>query len=320
METYKFSVIVPVYNVTPYLDRCVQSLLSQEYGAYEVILIDDGSTDGSGDMCDVYAAGNKFVRTFHTENGGLSAARNLGIEKAKGEYLLFVDSDDCVDENMCRTLEQRLCHYEGVDLVSFDALGEDGDSCEHMRRILTDQTDVSEGREYLLQGYKKRNVNVQVWMYAFRKDFLDSEHLRFKEGILHEDVEFMPRVLLKARRVLSVPDVLYHYKIRKGSISTSSDKRKNIEDLFSVLREQSHMAAQQSPQMKKWMLNGILNSYLNMVQEARMDRSEYRIYLDKDFLGGRPATAWNAFRALLCRVNVGWYCRLNEYYKKLKQL
>ena len=321
MKTYRFSAVVPVYNVAPYLDRCVQSLLNQDYEAYEIILVDDGSTDGSEDICDAYAGQNENIRVFHDKySKGPSSARNIGIKEARGEYILFVDADDCASVNMCSTLEHRLSRDKQVDMISFDALREEGDSREHMRRIQTDRTEVFTGREYLLQAYKKRNMNVQVWMYAFRREFLNREQLFFKEGILHEDVEFMPRVIMQAKQILSVPDVLYCYKIRQGSISTARDKRQNIEDLFKVLKEQSRMAREQDPQMKKWMLNAVLNSYLNMVQEARMDRPGYRKYLDPDFLGGRPATFWNAFRAVLCRINAGWYCRLNESYKKIKQV
>lgn len=317
MNACGFSVVVPVYNTKPYLDRCVQSLLCQQFENFEIILVDDGSTDGSGDTCDMYAAENTRVRTFHTKHKGPSAARNLGIENATKEYLLFVDSDDCVNSNMCSILEKKLHHYGNSDLVSFDALREDGEKCEHMRRVPMGYN-ICSGREYLLQGYKKRNVNVQVWMYAFRRAFLNHEHLRFREGILHEDVEFMPRVLLKAKRVLIVSDVFYYYKIREDSISTTKDKSKNIEDLFNVLKEQSRVALVQDQQMKKWMLNAVLDSYLNMVQEARMDRPEYKKYLAQDLLGGRPATLWNVFRLILYRVDVRWYCRLNERYKKIK--
>lgn len=318
MRTYRFSIIVPVYNVAPYLERCVRSLANQDYEAYEIILVDDGSTDGSENMCETYAGADDRIKVFHKNNGGLSSARNYGIKNAAGEYLLFVDSDDYVANNMCSTLEEGLQQYGKTDLVSFDAWKECGEVRENVRRIPQDYTVISGGKEYLLRGYKHRNVNVQAWMYAYKADFLRDENLRFKEGILHEDVEFMPRVLLKAKQVLILPDMLYHYQIREASISMSMDKRKNIEDLFSTLEEQSRMAILQDPQMKKWMLNAVLNSYLNMVQEARMDRPEYREYLDRNFLGGRPATLWNALRATLCRLNVGWYCRLNECYKKLK--
>lgn len=146
MRTYRFSIIVPVYNVAPYLERCVRSLANQDYEAYEIILVDDGSTDGSENMCETYAGADDRIKVFHKNNGGLSSARNYGIKNAAGEYLLFVDSDDYVANNMCSTLEEGLQQYGKTDLVSFDAWKECGEVRENVRRIPQDYTVISGGR------------------------------------------------------------------------------------------------------------------------------------------------------------------------------
>lgn len=96
MNKIKFSVIVPVYNVEKYIEECLDSILKQDYDNYEILLIDDGSTDNSGNICEIYAAKNEKIKVFHKKNGGLSSARNIGIEKATGDYLVFVDSDDYI--------------------------------------------------------------------------------------------------------------------------------------------------------------------------------------------------------------------------------
>ena len=116
---------------------------------------------------------------------------------------------------------------------------------------------------------------------------------------------------------MELPDRLYHYLVRENSISTQKNKEKNIRDLFQTLREQNQMAEQQEPELKKWMKNAILDSYLNMVQTARMYQKQYRKLLDKRFLLGKAATNWNRFRVLVCLINVRLYCFMNDCYKKL---
>lgn len=316
---YRFSVIVPVYNVEAYLDRCMRSLTGQERDACEILLIDDGSTDLSGGMCDRYAREFENVKTFHKKNGGLSSARNYGIDRAEGEYLLFVDSDDYVETSMCRILTDRLKECPDADLISFDGVEESGQEKCGLKRIPAEKETVKSGREFLLDCYRTRNLNVQAWLYAFRKEFLYEKQLRFKEGILHEDVEFTPRALLEAESILTVPDFIYHYIVREGSISTKKNKEKNIRDLFRTLEEQCELAEKQDGELKKWMKNEALNSYLNMVQEAEMYRPEYRGLLNRAFMRGKAATRWNRFRAALCYINVGWYCSINDLYKRLRE-
>lgn len=311
-----FSIIVPVYNVSQYLDRCMTSLLQQRNA--EILLIDDGSTDISGEICDKYASLNKNVQVYHKVNGGLSSARNYGIAHAKGEYLLFVDSDDYVSDGMCSTLERMISAYSQMDMIAFGAFEVNGEENSDMRRIPPEEPLAQSGHDYLLDRYQNWNMNVQAWMYAYRRNFLIDNDLFFKEGILHEDVEFTPRVLLKAKQVVSIPEQLYYYIVRENSISTSKDKTKNIRDLFGTLEEQCHLAEIQEPELRKWMLNSILNSYLNMVQEARMYQPKYRKMLKKAFLWGKSATWWNRFRVLICTVSVRGYCWMNDFYKKRK--
>ena len=285
----KFSIIVPVYKVEEYLEACVDSLLAQgEYeDQMEILLIDDGSPDRSGELCDRLAEEYEQIKAFHKPNGGLSSARNYGLDRATGEYVLFVDSDDDVHQ-------------------------------DPMRRVPLEQVQCADnGKQYLLEHFRDRNLNVEACLYAYRRDFLNEHDLRFREGILHEDVEFTPRIMMQCGKVVELPDRLYHYLVRENSISTQKNKEKNIRDLFQTLREQDQMAEQQEPELKKWMKNAILDSYLNMVQTARMYQKQYRKLLDKRFLLGKAATNWNRFRVLVCLINVRLYCFMNDCYKKL---
>lgn len=316
---YRFSIIVPVYNVKDYLERCMDSLLHQDNmdGKAEILLIDDGSDDGSGSLCDRYAERFSQVRTWHKKNGGLSSARNLGIEKAGGDYILFVDSDDYMERSACRILDQALEQHGEVDALVYGGVEDDGVHQTHLRRLPAEKKQYADGRAYLLEHYRNQNMNVEAWLYGYRREFLLSNRLSFREGILHEDVEFTPRALLACRKVLELPDCLYHYMVRENSICTQKDRTKNIRDLFQTLRELEVLAEQQEEELCRWMKNALLNSFLNMVQDARMYQPQYRMLLDKRFLRGKAATAWNRFRVLLCMLNVKWYCLVNDCYKRM---
>ncbi len=137
-----------------------------------------------------------------------------------------------------------------------------------MRVPLEQMQCANNGKQYLLEHSRDRNLNVEACLYAYSRAFLNEHDLRFREGILHEDVEFTPRIMMQCGKVVELPDRLYHYLVRENSISTQKNKEKNIRDLFQTLREQDQMAEQQEPELKKWMKNAILDSYLNMVQTA----------------------------------------------------
>lgn len=319
-DSYQFSFIVPVYNVEECLAKCVDSLLNQEFPLkkIEILLIDDGSKDHSGDMCDIFAEKYPCIKAFHKENGGLSSARNYGIDRASGEYLIFVDSDDYMEICTCQVLNEVLSETGQIDAVVFNGVEEERNFRKHLRELTAGQKKVVSGKQYLLEQYQNKAMNVEAWLYMYRREFLNSNHLRFKEGILHEDVEFTPRALLCAEKITEISDCLYHYVVRENSISTQKDKTRNIQDLFGTLKEMDHLAEQQEEKLRKWMKDAILDSYLNMVYDARIYQKKYKGMLDKSFLLHKAATRWNKYRVLLCCVNVRFYCWVNDCYKKLK--
>lgn len=320
MDEIFFSFVVPVYNVEGYLKRCVDSLIAQQDQGLEVILVDDGSTDKSKELCDKYADQYPWISVVHKANGGLSSARNMGIDQARGDYIFFLDSDDYVDVHMCQKLKEYLEVYTKADVVSIDGYEIEKDVYTNMRRIPLRKVFFTKGEDYLITRYKQRNMNVEACLYLYRREFLNKNKFRFVEGILHEDVEFTYRVIMSSKYVLSVPDAFYYYVIRDGSISTQRDRTKNIQDLFQTL-EQINACAEQTVnrELGKWMKNAALNSYLNMIQEARMYQPQYRRYIHKSFLWGKAATPWNCVRVILCTINVRWYCAINDLYKLVRK-
>ncbi len=316
---YSFSMIVPVYNVDHYLKRCVESLVEQKEfgGKIEIILVDDGSTDKSGELCDEFAERCENVVTYHKENGGLSSARNYGIDRARGEWIVFVDSDDYMSRDACFELQKAVSGHPDVEIVVYNGTEIEGIQKTLCRRNVRKGV-VSDGRDYLLYHYKNRSFHVEAWLYAYRRSYLNRHHLRFMEGILHEDVEFSPRAILPAEKILELQAALYYYVIRTNSISTGKNKEKNIRDLFQTLESQAQLAEKQGKELKKWINNAVVDSYLNMIQEARMYDKRYQKLIKKSFLWWKAATVWNHFRVTLCTVSPLLYCKVNDTYKKLR--
>lgn len=219
------SVIVPVYNIMDYLPRCVQSLGQQTYRNLEILLVDDGSTDGTGQLCDRLAAQDGRIRVLHKENGGTSSARNMGIEKALGEFLGFVDSDDYVEPDMYMQLYRAAGGREGwLVQVGRDEVNEQGEQLPSICEIPDiEQTFSSE--EFLRELLMHRG-DCSFCTKLVPRRLLGEE--RFPEKQLNEDFHLMIRLLQRAEGVVSLPVCGYHVFYRLGS-----NTRKKQENEFS---------------------------------------------------------------------------------------
>lgn len=217
------SVVIPVYNIRDYVERCVRSVLAQPDVPLEVLIVDDGSTDDSGAVCDALAAEDSRVTVIHKPNGGLSDARNYGLCHAQGEYILFMDGDDWLAENVCPGLLQ-MALQDRADVVigKVHFLREEPVMTrweEAVEKNFTFHT-VYTGKEYLLKCLQTGGLRVEVGRHLYRTGFLRANGLQFCKGILHEDEEFTPRVLLQAQRVVLTGQEIYYYdNCRAGSIT-----------------------------------------------------------------------------------------------------
>lgn len=227
----KLSVIVPVYNVEKYLPKCVESLLRQDLSPeeYEIILVDDGSPDRCGAICDEYAAGHPHIKVIHRPNGGLSAARNTGIEVAQGRYVQFVDSDDYLEPNVLKFLVNKM-EQDQLDVLRFNYQNvndyyEVFEPNKVSKPFADYRDEVSDGLTFLNErlGYA-----CYACQFMIRRVLLQT--CSFKEGIYFEDTEWTPRLLLRADRVASTTLMVYNYLMRVGSItkSTNEEKKKKL--------------------------------------------------------------------------------------------
>ena len=212
------SVIVPVYNVENYLVRCVDSILRQTYENLEIILVDDGSRDSSGSLCDELARKDTRIQVIHKENGGLSSARNAGIDIARGEYLAFVDSDDYITEDAVAQLYS-LAEAENVKLVCAGRYDVDGATGEKTVGLCHKQKETVTSQMFLDRLLRWDNCDSSACDKLFHRE-LFREH-RFPLGRRSEDVAVMYRIIHQAGMVALLDKPLYHYYHRPGSISTT---------------------------------------------------------------------------------------------------
>lgn len=242
------SIIVPVYNVSKYLAKCLDSLLCQnlESNEYEIIVVNDGSTDNSGDIAKQYADQYSNIKLIHQENQGLSGARNTGIKLAKGKYIQFVDSDDYLEPNVLKTLVDKM-EFDNLDILRFNYqnVNEQYEAYEPYKEhkpYVDYRNEVCDGLTFLTG---RLGFACYAWQFVIKSSLLinDDKYL-FKRGIYFEDTEWTPRILTQAKRVTSTDLMVYNYLLRQGSITNSvsiEKKRKVLEDkmqLVSSLKQQ----------------------------------------------------------------------------------
>ena len=277
------SVIVPVYNVEAFLPRCVDSILAQTYENLEIILVDDGSPDGCGTICDGYAAKDNRVKVIHKENGGLSSARNTGLESAAGEYITFVDSDDWIEPDAYAHLLEVMDRYQ-VKLVcggNFDVDGATGKKtlglCPKKEEVLSSEEFV--GRMFLWQGFDSSACDK-----IYHRSLLET--FRYPEGRVCEDVAITYKIVLSTDRAALSDRPFYNYYHRPGSITIStaaeiSDKTfhfsQHTEQIYGYIREH-HPAIE--PQARYLRVRSLTHILLLLEQsEAEVRRNfaaEYR--------------------------------------------
>ena len=227
----RFSVVIPAYNVEAYLDECLGSMATQSWTDWEAIVVDDGSTDGTGRLAEVWAGKDKRFRVVHQENRGLSAARNTGVEQAKGEYLLFLDGDDWLERE---ALDVLAAEIKGEDVICFGGRRFFDESKNAEKADDIANKSYARGWDYYQENALKprRFAFVSVVLRAYRKTFLEEHGLRFKEGVYHEDNLFTPLVLFYAGKTRAVCKNLYNYRVREGSIMTSPSVKRLMDKVI----------------------------------------------------------------------------------------
>lgn len=234
-----FSIILPIYKVEEYLNECVDSILNQSFINYEIILVDDGSPDKCPEICDKYAENDDRINVIHKNNGGLSSARNRGVESAKGEYIIFVDSDDYWNDNgALDDLARKIEELKSVDILVFNNIDYScltGESVVCNRAYDIDLLENSSKEVVLKYFFDNGLFPGAAWVTVTRRKFLEENGITFIEGIKAEDIDWLLNVFLNAQKFSAVNNAFYVYrKYRGGSITGTADI-KSVENILYTL-------------------------------------------------------------------------------------
>ncbi|MCT2160841.1 glycosyltransferase family 2 protein [Granulicatella adiacens] len=240
----KISIIVPVYNVEQYLERCVESLMSQSYKNIEILLINDGSTDNSGKLCDEIAKRDSRITVYHKENGGLSDARNYGVDKATADFVGFVDSDDYVDEDMYEVLLSNLLKYDAE--ISFCRLYD----------VYNDQVlkDESKNEPYLMTSEEAIKMVLEAKIFSvtavnklYKKSLFNQ--IRFEKGKIAEDAFLMVDLLSRCQKIAATEVHKYYYMHRENSITTQKFTPKFL-NVIEAYEKNAKIVAEKYPNLQ----------------------------------------------------------------------
>lgn len=225
----KFSIIVPVYNVEKYLDKCLNSILSNTYKNYEVIIVNDGTKDNSEQIINKYINKYKNIKYIKQKNKGLSSARNEGVKKAIGDYLLFIDGDDYIESDMLDVLDKNL--KDKPDLLRYQLREVYNDKIVDYNEEEFDTTNGINAFEKITR-YKYIEPST---IYVYKSSFYKKNKFKFKEGIYHEDFALVPIIISKAKTVKSISYIGYNYLQREGSIISNNDNEKIIKKMNDII-------------------------------------------------------------------------------------
>lgn len=227
------SIVLPIYNVAPYVAQCLDSITLQTYRNFEVIAVDDCSTDASMSIVEAYAPKLPLRIVRHEHNRGLSAARNTGVSVAQGEYILFVDSDDTLASDCLQVLYNEALRTDADVVVgNIDTFGENGN---FVPRLHCTEPQLLIGTDMVLRNHLRGDGYVMAWNKLLKRNFLLQKQIAFDEGLLHEDNPWSLRVACRAQSMALLPNITYHYRLRKGSLQMGDDFSKHFEAYCSII-------------------------------------------------------------------------------------
>lgn len=319
------SVIVPIYNVERYVEKCLDSVLSQDFSDFEVVLVDDGSTDKSSAICQDYAFRNSKIKYFRKENGGLSSARNYGLDVSAGQYITFIDSDDYLDSRYLSHLHRLVDNHHADIATCFYCIERNG-SANPWRP--TDEEEIPLGsRDALLCLFQSKEIDVCAVCKLFKRDLFDG--IVFPEGKLFEDVGTTYKLIGAAKIVAVSHKSLYHYVMRDDSIVHKADKRvfhrselakqavTDVKKMYPDDRELINAAERYAATHSLSTLRMVDLSDAEQRDEARVMRKEL-LKQRRQITGGKHASTLDKIALNILPLGLGAYQLAWRAYSKIR--
>ena len=309
------SIVVPIYNVSEYLEKCLDSLVSQDLNRCEVLLVDDGSTDRSGCICDEYGYNYPRIKVIHKNNGGLSDARNEGLKNSNGQYIMFLDGDDCLEEDSLVNVLNHLNGKNDIFVTNYHSVSRN----KTTEYLYTPFSETLSGISFLEMQYRKKTMISSVVQNIYRREFLIENEFWFKKGIFHEDEEWVPRVFEKAKSVCFLPICYYVYLLRDNSIMTSNDNSKHFSDFsntFDSLLSYFHSYSFKNPLLYSLLKDNLTDKYLSIYARGQLYRNKSIATKKFGQLKGNLFFAKTKIKVLIFSLSKKMFCKLSKIINK----
>ncbi|MDY5232272.1 MAG: glycosyltransferase family A protein [Faecalicoccus sp.] len=310
----RFSIIIPIYNTEMYLDKCINSILNQTFSDYELFLIDDCSTDSSLTIAYKYKS-NRVKILKNSSNFGLSETRNIGIKKATGDYIVFLDSDDYFERNALFNLNKLICEHEFPDIIYTGFIEERGTNMVKKYGYVSAPNKIYSNYDYFRSELRQRTLYAAACFGIYKRKTIIDNKLFFKKGIYHEDELWTPQVINKAKKIYLSDLAYYHYVRRDGSITKVKDKTKNGVDLIDTCYELIKIFSNmEDKNLKKKIDNHTAMLYMKAMCRGRLYRKEYINLIDKKFPIRYASFFIGRVKALLFFISPYYYYLLDKKY------
>lgn len=303
----KFSIIVPVYNVEKYIKKCIDNIERQTFTDYEVIVVNDGTKDNSIELIK-----DRNVKIINQKNKGLSAARNIGVKHAKGEYLIFLDSDDYWEEGLLEEIENSLDNDPDLVRFQIQEVDEEGNIIKKYSEIPFTNLNGEKAFEAITKYHFVENA----WCYAIKKKYYLKEKYAFKEGTIHEDFGLIPLVIIKAKIVNSIPYTGYNYLQRSESIMSTNNYekvKKKVQDFYT--HYQYLLSEINKTNLNKKIFKSFVSNSM-LLKICELDKNDYKSYLkklrnDKIFDNLQTDTIPRKIKKIVVKISPRFYYRNN---------
>lgn len=313
----KISIIIPVYNVALYLRQCIESIINQE-GNIEIILVDDGSPDECPAICDEYAKIDNRIRVVHKQNGGVSSARNAGLDIAQGEWTWFIDGDDYIEQNSIQVLINAINKYPASDLIQMG-----------MKYLYEDKlSDCTVENVFNLNkdSFLKRYISFHNHRILFKREIIEDYNLRFTKGLkVSEDQEFQLKYMMLCKTPVQISLSPYIYRQREGSVTHNRETYKRVvNDTFTVLENLISFINKNNIKVESWLDGRISRMTRTLLYSASKVSSIKKKDIKKklNIIASKYENArFNCFndrKIRLARKNITLYFLLNRFYLRIK--